>query len=157
MLLFFLVIKPIFGQINRGSENLIIQKKELLESEVKIENLHDFKANFKQYQPNLEKIDQLFISISEPVEFIEFLESEASNARLLATISPPALKGKNDDFWPSLEFALDIRGPSPNFLRFLDRLESAPYLIRTVNLSARKDPKIDNNIIAALSIRIYAK
>ena len=157
MILFFLAVNPIFSQIRRESENLIIQREELLEFETKVQNLHDFRANFKQYQPNLEKIDRLLVNISEPIEFIEFLESGASAAKLLVEISPPALKEKGDDAWPSLEFALAIEGPFPDFLRFLDRLESSQYLVRVVNLAVGKTPRVENNITAALSIRVYAK
>jgi len=75
-------IKPIFGQIKTESGNFAIQKKELLESDIKAQNIRDFNDNFKQYQPNLEKMDGVFLNISEPIEFIQFLEKEAEDSRL---------------------------------------------------------------------------
>ena len=157
LLLLFLVVNPIFSQIVRESDNLVSQKKELLELEGKIANLRDSQEIFRKYQPNLDKIDKLFINASEPIEFIEFLEAEASLSRIVVAISPPVFRDKDGDFWPSLEFSLNASGSFPNFLRFLDRLESAPYLIRAVNLTVRQDPKIENNIAANLSVRIYSK
>lgn len=153
----FLVINPIFSQIKEEAGNLAIQKKELLESEVKIKNLYDFKANFKQYQQNFEKIDELFINISEPIEFIEFLEREAATSLLFMEITPPLQINKNGDFGAALEFSLNLGGDFPNFLRFLERLKSSPYLIEPLNLSIRKINNSKSEISAVLLIKVYAK
>lgn len=159
LLLIFFAVNYIFDQTKRESENLTIRKKELLESEAKIKNLQDFKANFKRYQPDLDKVDRLFADISEPIKFIEFLENEALISQLSIVIAPPVLREKdnNKDPWPAFEFSLNLKGFFPNLLRFLERLESAPYLIETVNLNIKKDSEIKDNIIATLLIRAYAK
>lgn len=154
--LILFVINPIFGQIKIESRNLAVQKKELLELEVKIKNIHDFKANFKQYQPNLEKINQLFVNISEPIEFIEFLENEANDSRLSIEVAPPILRSGDKDSWPALDFSLNLKGSSLNFLRFLERLDSSQHLLETVNLIIRDNPDKDG-ITAALLIKVYAK
>lgn len=157
LLLIFFAVNPIFSQIKRESGNLIAQKKELLESEAKIKNLRDFQNNLKRYQPNLEKISQLFIDISEPIEFIEFLENEAAYSRLSIAISPPALKKEDSDFWPALEFSLNLNGFFPDFLQFLERLESSPYLIEPMNIGVSKTKDEKEAISATLLLRVYAK
>ena len=157
LLLIFLAINPIFGQIKKESQNLVIQRNKILESETKIKNIQDFQANFKRYQSNFEKIDGLFADISEPVEFIEFLEREAARSRLPIEISPPIFKKAAGDFWPFFEFSLNLTGSFPNFLGFLERLEAGPFLAEAETLNVRKNPKIEENIAAALSIKVYAK
>ena len=157
LFLLFGAVNTIFSQVKKESENIIFQKKELLASEAKIENFRDFEANVKKYQSDLEKIDKLFIDAAEPIGFIEFLESEASGSKISIAISPPVLKGKGNDFWPALEFAVSIKGSFPDFSEFLERLESAPYLVRVTSLHVNKNPEDKNNIIAALSIKVYAK
>lgn len=160
LLLVVFALNPIFSRIKEESQNLVIQKNKVVESEVKIKNIQDFRINFKKYQTNLEKIEGLFINSSEPIEFIEFLESEAVNSRLFIKINPPvATKGSEGDVWPALEWSFDLNGSFPDFLSFLDRLESSPHLIKVVNLSIRSDPKIKNAdaIAAALSIKTYAR
>lgn len=157
LLLIFLGINPIFGQIKQASENFLNQKKELVELEAKIENLHDFKANFKLYQPNLEKIDKLFADASEPTEFIEFLESEAAISRLSIGIAPFVLKRKEGDFWATLDLNLNLEGSFPNLSRFLERLESAPYLIQMPSLNIRKVSDKKYEISAALLINVYVR
>ena len=147
----------IFSQVKKESEALISQKRELLASEARIENSRDLEVNIKKYQSDLEKIDKFFIDASAPIEFIEFLESEASGSKISVVISPPVPKEKGDDFWPALEFSLNMKGAFSDFSEFLERLESAPYLVRVVSLSVSKNPESKNNVIAALSIKVYAK
>jgi len=157
LLLIFFVLNPTLGRVRKESQNLIAQKNKIFESETKIKNLQHFKDNSSQYQPNLEKISQLFINISEPIGFIEFLEGEALDSQLSIEIAPLILRKAAEGSWPALEFNLDMKGSFPNFLRFLNRLESGPYLIEATNLSVRKNPEIKENIIAILSVRVYAK
>lgn len=156
-LLILFAVNPIFRQIKAESGKLVIQKKEIFESEIKIKNIQDFKDNFGQYQPNLNKMSELFISISEPIEFIKFLESEAVNSRLSIEINPPILKKNEGDPWQSLEFGLNLKGSFANFLRFFERLDFSPYLIEPLSLTIREDPDKKVSIISALSIKVYAK
>lgn len=145
--LIFFAISSLFGQIKKESENFIAQREKLAESEAKIKNIHNFRNNFRRYQPNLEKIDSLFVDITEPVEFIEFLEKEAAASRLSISITPSA----------ALEFSLSMEGPFSNFSRFLERLEYGPYLLSPVNLSVRKVLNKDDVISATLLIKTPAR
>lgn len=147
LFLIFFVINNILSQIKKESENFIIQKKELLESEAKIRNIQDFRANFKQYQPNLEKIGNLFVNTAEPIEFIEFLEGEANASQLSIEIIPSVAS----------EFRLNLKGSFPNFSRFIERLEYGPHLVKPVSLSIRKISNEKDEISAALLIKAYAK
>lgn len=158
--LFFIifVVNPIFGGIKEESQNLIAQKNQLAEFEVKINNLQDFKSNFDKYRSDLEKIDGLLIDPAEPIGFIEFLETEATSSRLSIKIAPPVLQKATDGSWPVMDFRLNLEGGYPGFLRFLERLESSPYLINVVNLNTRKSPDIkSNDIMSDLLINVYAK
>ena len=151
-------IKPIFGQIKTESGNFAIQKKELLESDIKAQNIRDFNDNFKQYQPNLEKMGSIFLNISEPIEFIQFLEKEAEDSRLSIEIAPPVFKGGDNDSWPVFDFSLSLKGSFPNLLRFLERIDSAQYLVEIVKLTIGKNSdKTDSGVTAALLIKVYAK
>lgn len=157
VLLIFIIIIPLFRQIAEESRSLIMQKNKVAEAEAKIENIHDFMANFRQYQPDLEKIDQLFADIYEPVEFIEFLESGAAAFQLSIEIAPPILKKQEWDNWQAFEFSLNLKGSFPNFLKFLDTLEATPYLIWPINLSITKLADTKNAVSISLLIMVYAK
>ncbi len=152
------VIKQIFGQIETESGNFAVQKKELLESDIKAQNIRDFNDNFKQYQPNLEKIGGIFLNISEPIEFIQFLEKEAGDSHLSIEIAPPVFRGGDKDSWSAFDFSLSLKGSSPNLLRFLERIDSAQYLVETVKLTIGKNSdKTGVDATATLLIKVYAK
>lgn len=162
--LFVLVIFPLFQDIKTKSEGLILQKERLAEFERKIKNIKEFQAFYREHQVDLEKINALFLNSEMPVDFIEFLEGEAENSRLKIKISSSGIShGAAADFWPSLNFQVTLSGPSSNFLNFLEKLESGPYLIEVVNLNLSKPSKKEfiggeaGDISANFSIKVYTK
>ena len=120
-------------------------------------NIKDFNDNFKRYQSDLEKIERLFVDISEPIEFIKFLEQEATSSGLSIEIAPPVLREKGDNPWASFDFDLTLNGSFPDIVRFVDRLEAGPYLIRPLVVSVREDSVEKDTIVAVISIKVYAK
>lgn len=153
------LIYPLFNEIRGASQNFISQKNRLLELEIRAENFRELQQIYKIYQPDFKKIDQLFINAEEPINFIEFLEEEAILAQISIEMLP--FPPKEDDPWPSMDFRLTLEGPFPNFLKFLERLESSIYLIEILNLHLKRlneDLNEDEgNIEATLLIKVYTK
>ncbi|MFH1841286.1 MAG: type 4a pilus biogenesis protein PilO [Candidatus Nealsonbacteria bacterium] len=155
----------LFGKIQKESDNLVFQKKRLLELEMKIKNLKDFQAVYDDYQINFKKIDNLFINSAEPIDFIEFLEQEAENSNLFIEITP--FQEEEGDLWPTMNFQLTSAGSFNDFLEFFEKLESSPYLIEVLSLRIRESTKGDErsvdaglseeDVIAALLIRVCAE
>lgn len=150
-----LIIYPLFGAIRAESKELISQKNKQVELILKTENIKEFQKNYKDYQPNLKKIDNLFINSAEPINFIEFLEKEAANSRLSIKITPSAKKEKEEDPWPSMNFQLTLTGSFSNFLKFLEKLESSPYLIEVLNLNINKPA--EKKLVSNLLIKVYVQ
>lgn len=148
-------IYPLFTEIKKNSQEVILEKKTLLSLEAKTEDLEKFKNFYKDIEPNLEKIDNLFIDSETPVEFIGFLEKINRDCELSLKISltPPIRLEK--DSWPSVTFQMNSIGSFPYFLKFLEKLESSPYLIEIQNLSVNKLEKGD--IQANFSLKVFAK
>ena len=157
LLLILLIISPLFNKIKEESDNLIAQKKTLIELSNKTENLNKFQTNYQAYQPNFKKIDQLFIDPEEPIDFIKFLEKEASDFQLSIEISPQPTKEVKGDLWPSMNFRLALLGSFPNFLRFLEKLESSSYLINISNLSLTLTKETTRDVSASFLIKIYTQ
>ncbi len=151
-----LAICPLFSEIQRESHALVFQKTELAELEQKIQNLNEFQKSRQSHQDNLDKIEELLISSSEPVNFIEFLEEEARKSELGIEILPfvPEKGGKP---WSSMNFKLTLVGSFDNFLEFLEKLESAPYLIEILSLNAFKRGEEGPGTEIMVLIKVYAK
>jgi len=167
-ILILFVIYPILKEIKINSEDLISKKQILASLERKIENLKQFQTIWSEIQPNLEKIDKLFIDPEVPIEFISFLEKTAGDCDLSVEISPiPTLKTAEDP-WTSLFFQISSITPSPKFLKFLEKLESSVYLIEIQNLSIKRLTETElkakefekfslGDVKVNLSIKIYTK
>lgn len=158
LLFIILLIYPLFKGIKEESENIIFQRNLLAGLESSAENLQVFQATYQTYQANLEKINQLFISSTEPVSFIEFLEEEAEKSQLSIDISPLVSKEVKGERWPSINFQLTLRGDFADFLQFFEKIETSSYLVEILNLSARTlTREFPGDVDVSLLIKVYAK
>ncbi|MBZ9572050.1 hypothetical protein KJA15_01775 [Patescibacteria group bacterium] len=136
ILLIVLIIYPFFEEIKKNSKELISQKKRQISLQEEIKSFKEIESLYKTYQSNIEKIDDLFAEPEAPIEFINFLEKNAEKSQLSIEISPMAEKETGP--WPSLFFQISTIGSFSNFLKFLEKLETGPYLIEISNLNVRK-------------------
>lgn len=162
------IVYPLFNEIKKGSRDILAPKNTLAELETKAKNIQKYQIISKGYEQNLAKIDALFVNQAEPINFIEFLEKTASQSRLSIEISPLAQTKEEGIPWPSMNFQLTLTGSFPDLLRFLEKLESSPYLIEILNLNMRRLNEWDvstgkfkgmsvGDINAPLSIKVYTQ
>jgi len=177
-LIFFLIlaifliaflIYPLLENIKNNSKEIISQKKEILSLENKINDIKEFKKNYAKIKLNLEKIETLFTNLEAPIDFISFLEKTSEDCHLIIKIVPAAItKEKGEEPWSSLSFSITSAGSFPNFLRFLEKLESGPYLTEVQNLSIKrlqdtelKSKEFENlslgDIQASFLIKVFAR
>lgn len=148
VVLIVFVVSPLLSGIKKNSQDLTFQKQTLASFEAKLENLNRFKALYHEVEPNLEKVSNLLINPEVPVEFIAFLENTASNCQLFIDISSAIPTKAKEDSWPALIFQINSIGSFPRFLKFLEKLETSPYLIRIQGLSIRRLTESDLQIEA---------
>ena len=168
ILLFVFLILPIYKNIKGGVQELIVQKQKLMSLEEKTRNVEDFKKNHSEIEQQLGKAEDLFINSEAPVEFISFLQQMAQNYHLLIEIGPSEPFETKTEPWLYINFHITIHSSFPNFLRFLEKLESSPYLIETKSLSLERLTERDltaeklaefslGDVKAGLLIDVYAK
>jgi len=151
--LIVLVIYPLFKEIKNSSEELVSEKQKLFSLEKKIENLKEFQTLWLEIEPNLKKIDQLFIDPQVPVEFVNFLEKIAKDSEILIEISSALPSKTEKDPWPSLLLKINSTAPFSEILKFLEKIETSPYLIEIQNLNARR--LIEGDAEITLSVKVY--
>lgn len=158
LVLIILVILPLLKTIENNSQALLSQKGELLLLKQRKENLENLKKVSETQRENLEKIEHTFVNPEIPIDFIRFLEKTALDSRTSIKISLASEKEEETDFGPTLSFNISLESSFPNFLKFLEKLENAPYLIEILNLNIeRLGGETPGNISAALSIRTLTK
>ena len=159
--LFFIafLIPKFLKEIRANSQELISLKNKLASFQKETENLQQLSKTYQNYQKNLAKIDQIFIDPEVPIEFFKFLDENAALLQLEIEKSPVS-KQKTENEPPSLFFQISVSGSFPNFLKFLEKLENAPYLIDVLNLNVKKitSKEIQSaDIESTFLIKVYTK
>lgn len=155
ILLIVFLIYPLFKEIKKNSEELILEKNKIIFLAKERENLKKMGEIFKTYKSDLEKIENLFIDPEVPIEFISFLEKISRDSGALIKISPTPLKKFEKDPWPSIIFLIDLKSSFPNFLKFLEKLESSIYLVEIQNLNISR--LTEGDIKANFSIKVFTQ
>ncbi|MCK4520773.1 hypothetical protein KAT95_02820 [Candidatus Parcubacteria bacterium] len=157
----FLVIYPLLTQIRENSSNFVLQKNSFAELQEREANFKKLKFFYQTYKQDLKRIDALFINSSDPVEFtafMEFLENNAKDCGLPIEILNLPVKKAELDAWNFNNSQLSLEGSFSNILKFLEKLENAPYLIEISNLNIKKDSAdLNKNAQANLTIKAYTK
>lgn len=154
VLIFIFGIYSVFKNIEMDSRKSLHQEKELAVLEAKIANLENFKTASRDFEEISEKIDNLFIDLLVPVDFIRFLENMAQSHYLDIGISPAAADKSNKDQWQSLVFQVTSRGSFSDLLRFLEKLENSLYLTEVQNLNIAREGE---GVRAVFSIKVFAR
>lgn len=154
----FLIYLQLKG-VKKTSEELISVKKELILFQSKAGELERFKKTYQELEPNLKRIDSLFVDPEVPIELITFLENIAQESGLLIEISPALIKPTEADPWKSLGFQLVLTGPPQNFLRFLEKIETGPYLTEVQNLviTRQEEKARGGDVKATLLVKVFTK
>ncbi len=164
LLFIVLLIYPFFKEIKKTSEELLLQKSNLLSFLEEIKNLKSSEEFYETNLENVEKIDEQFIDSEIPIEFIRFLEKNATDSQLSIEVSPLTAVKKETELWPSIFFQISTNGSFPNFLKFLEKLENGPYLVEVINLNLKrlveektKEEISSSGINAVFSIKVFTK
>jgi len=137
-LLLTFVIYPLFEEIKKSSEELLLARQELAFIEEKTKQAPLLKEKFLAFKSDLEKIQKLFVDPEAPINFLQFLEKTAKNCNVVIDISLLPTREKEVVFFPFLSFRLSLIGSFPNCMKFLEKLEMAPYLIEIKDLTTRR-------------------
>lgn len=165
--LIIFLVQPVYKDIGISSEELILEKQTLTSLEAKIKNIEDFRKNYQETKENLEKTKNLFIKLKAPINFIYFLEESARVSQIPLEIFPSQVKENKEGAWSYIVFKIDSACSFPNFLKFLEKLESSPYLIEIHGLTMTKlteddlrREKFENyslgDVNVSLSIKVFA-
>ncbi|MSU60445.1 MAG: hypothetical protein EXS52_00830 [Candidatus Staskawiczbacteria bacterium] len=75
-----LLVYPTFKDIKNISGEILLKRVEASSMDFQNRALDNFKKKYKEYGSNLVKINQSFVDIKNPVDFIEFLEKTATES-----------------------------------------------------------------------------
>lgn len=135
-LLVAFLIYPTFKDITAASGEISSSKDTITFLYTQSAELGNFKKKYKDYDTHLKKIDELFIDSKDPVDFIKFLEKTAfdTNINLDINLTSNPKNGAASNAASSL-FQIYAKGDFLNILRFSEKLETGPYLVKINNIA----------------------
>jgi len=132
-ILIFLIF-PLYKNIKDNAAELSFKKQDSLYVDNELKNIEEFRKNYKEIKANLEKGENLFAKSEAPVNFIGFLEETSQESNISIKISPSVPIKKVGDPWYSIIFQINANGRFPDILKFIEKLESGPYLTQIETL-----------------------
>lgn len=139
-----------------GSSDILLKKGQVAAMQLQDKAVDDFKAVYKDHKVNLEKNKELFVNASNPVQFITFLETIATQVNVTSDVSITSSQrvGSASGQVP-IVFQIEADGSFPNLVAFFEKLEAGPYLVSVTNVTMKKiekDPlnkKISQSVLQA--------
>lgn len=135
-------VSPSFSKLLAVSQNLSTQQGKLNFLEEQIKVLEDFQKSDLIYQQYINKLNSSFVWAQAPIDFIEFLEKEASKNNLQASISSVSNVSEKKGDRLTMIFQATFTGDFPDAFNFLKKIEQSPWLIKIDQVSIdRADEK----------------
>ncbi len=174
LILIVFVIYPALSNIQKNSEDLTSQKSNLISLQKEIKIFTETKSSYENSQENIDKVDKLFVDPENPIDFLNFLDKTSKIYNLKTEVLSLVVNKtstnptEKTDFWPSISLQISGFGSFSNLLKFLENLESSPYLIEIININIKrltedelKEEKLKmfslGDIKAEFLIKVYSK
>ncbi len=129
------LIFPLFQEIKKEAAGIVSFKKNLAFLETEAESFGEFKNSYLGIESDLGEMNTLFVDSEVPIDFIGFLEKTARDCHAQIKISPALPAKIEKESWPFMIFQIASVSSFPNFLKFLEKLESSNYLMEVQNLN----------------------
>lgn len=154
-----LAVYPIVQGVRADREKVFAYRQELRQLEEDKKHVREFEALSRQYAEELARLQSIFVDNRTPVAFFRFLDETAAALDLEMEKVPGSVQHAPGDRWPSFKLHLGGRGGYPDFAVFLQKLESAPYLLQveTLSLSKKTDAQLGKTIEFSLSLKVFTR
>ena len=161
LILCFLIIYfftfPLLKKIKTQKEDIIAKKIELEDRMSKDKNIISLNEQIKKIEPDLLKLDKIFISMNRELDFITLLESAADNNNVeqKLNISPEQSK-KNNDIYHAQPLTINARGKFKNIIQYIADLEAITYYITINSINISRTGKNEKNPNDSIKLMINA-
>lgn len=134
-----LAIMPLLRGMSKDSRHFEVQYLKVLTAASAEKEAAEFLKFSQAREEDFEKIESIFVDAETPIGFIRFIEKIAATSNLTVKITPDTVKKQKGVPWPVMDFQLASSASYPVFLRFLEKLENGPYLLKVQNTSLTRD------------------
>lgn len=137
LLIYFFVFATI-DRIKILRNDILNIKIELENKMTREKNLNDLNQKIKKIEPQLEKINQIFISQNREIEFITTLEGLEKEYNIDQKLNIDFNGMQKGESFSKVPISIDTSGSFSNLMNYLTGLESFPYYLNIENISFQK-------------------
>jgi len=140
----YLLILPAIDNIKNSRNDIINLKIDLENKTIREKNLNTLNEKISKIEPQLEKINQIFISKNREIEFITTLESLESKYNVIQKLNIDLNNPEKGEEFNKIPISIDASGNFKNLMDYLANIESLSYYINIQNISLSKN-SLDNS------------
>jgi Tfp pilus assembly protein PilO len=136
--IFYFILWPSVNQISTTRNDILNLK---IDSENKItreKNINDLNGKIKKIEPELEKINNTFVSQNRELEFITALEGLEPKNNVKQTLNINLNNPEKGDVFSKVPVNIDVTGSFVNLMNYLADIESLNYFINITSLSFKR-------------------
>lgn len=139
----YLLILPAITNIKKSRNDIINLKIDLENKIIREKNLNTLNEKISTVEPQLEKINQIFISKNREIEFITALESLEGKYNVEQKLNINLNSPEKLENFSKVPININTSGSFRNLIDYLANIESLNYYINIENISLAKNS--DNN------------
>lgn len=159
-LLVVFLVYPTIQDIKYSSGQILENKSQLIFADEQSKAIEKFENSYSSYESNLKKIDQILVDPKNPIELIKFFESVGLEYSVGLNINlVESGKKENLNGFNSVNFNISANGKFTNIVKFAEKIEKGPYLVKIKGMSMSNSSEDNKNqdIDAQFSIYVGAQ
>ena len=130
----YLIVIPTVSDIRKMGKEIESQRTDLEKKYLKGQNLKQLSENLKKIEPQLGKLDRIFINRNRELEFITTIEGMAQSNEVTQKINLAASPEPETQEFKKMPLQLYAQGNFKNLINYLLGLESLFYYINIKSL-----------------------
>ena len=151
------LVYPVFRGVQEDYGRVLAYKREILQSQEDAASSRAFDSLSGQYAEEFARLERVFVDSKTPIAFFRFLDNTEADLGVRIEKSPGSIQQLEGDRWPSLEVRLAGEGAYPNVMAFLQKIESASYLLEVKTLVISSSKGFGRKVEFSLSLKAFTK
>lgn len=140
LFILYFIILPTIKTIKTIGDEIQAQRVDLEKKYIRGQNLKQLSENLKKIEPQLAKLDQIFINQNRELEFITTLEHVASENNIIQKINLGSLQPLSGQIYQKMPLQLSTQGNFMRQINYLATLEALNYYININSLELLSSP-----------------
>lgn len=134
----FAFILPLVKNIRASVQLAVAQREEFARVQILKDEIRRFRVFTERYGDDIAAVRSSFIDPATPIDFVKFLERNASQGNVKLTVAPGVVKKESGNARPFLEFQISGTGPYPGVITMLKSTERAPFMVSLSSASIQR-------------------